>query len=58
MKEIKMKTLWVIDVYYNIQSVEILVQANTFKYKKDALNYATQFSKFEILKRKVLTNKY
>ena len=54
MKEIKLKTLWAVDIKG--------IQYATFRYKKEAIEYAYNRPKrifsFVIVKRKVLTNKY
>lgn len=54
MKPLKIKTLWALDVYFN----ESLIQVNTFRYKKDALKNAINYGNFEIVKRRVITDKY
>ena len=56
MKEIKLKTLWAIDIDG--------IQWTTFRYKKEAIEYAKNKTKekvydsFIIVKLKVLTDKY
>jgi hypothetical protein len=54
MKPLKIATLYALDVYYG----EKLVQVNCYRYKKDALKDAEKYGKFEIVKRKVITDKY
>lgn len=54
MKTLKIVTLYALDVYFG----ENLVQINCYKYKKDALKEAAKYGKFEISKRKVITDKY
>jgi hypothetical protein len=56
MKEIKLKNLWVVDINN--------IQWTSFKYKKEAKKFAIYLKeigvngKTDILKRKVLTDKY
>ena len=56
MKELKLKPLWAIDING--------IQWTTFKYKKDAIEYAKNktkekvFDSFIIVKRKCITDKY
>jgi hypothetical protein len=54
MVQLKFKALWAVDIYINGN----FVQVNTFKYKRDAIKDATKYGKFEIVKRKVITDKY
>ncbi len=54
MKPFKIATLYALDVYFG----ENLVQINCYKYKKDALKESAKYDKFEISKRKVITDKY
>jgi hypothetical protein len=54
MKELKIKTLWALDVYMEGN----FVQVNCFKYKRDAKKEAQKYEIFAIVKRKVITDKY
>jgi hypothetical protein len=50
MKELKIKSLWVVELDG--------IQMSTFKYKKDAKNYAIQLGGVVTGKKKVITDKY